>query len=170
MLKSAVQTAVADGAFALRDVERDSDDQLLWRLRTGGGTPARLVDELDRRRLYKRAWEGRPADHAADGMAGLVGDASHVEAVQREIAEAAGVAPHEALLDRPPQPRFRELDLQVRRRDGTLLPLRQASQLVHALDAARMDHWRIWVFAPRDRREQVASAAARVLGAPATRP
>ena len=80
-----------------------------------------------------------------------------------EIAAAAGVEAHEVLLDVPSPPRFRETKLAVRRRDGETVPITQASRLVRILDEARLDHWRFWVFAPRQHVERVAAAARRVL-------
>ena len=164
MLQAAIEAAVQDGAFRLRDVERDTDDSLLWKLRQAGGTAAELLGRLDRRRLHKRAWETRPAEHDGDRVAALATDKAEAPKAQQEIADAAGVDAHEVLVDAPRQPRFKELDLQVLRRDGTIVPITEASRLVHALDAARMDHWRFWVFAPRRHLDAVGAAAKKVLG------
>lgn len=153
MLQQAIKCAVDDEVFTLRDVERETDDGLLHRLRAAEGRAEALVDALDRRRLYKRAWEVRPGE-------GAPMDPN----VHQEICDEAKLESHEVLLDLPHQPRFRELDLRVMRRGGDVVPIREASQLVAALDAARTDHWRHWVFAPKQHLEAVRKAAARVLG------
>lgn len=159
MLQQGIREAEADGAFQLRDVERDTDDQLLGKLRAAGGHAAELVDRLDRRRLYKRAWEVRPSGALVE----LHKDPGRRAALQQEIADAAGLDGHEVLLDAPHQPRFRELDLKVHAHGGDIVPIREASSLVAALDEARFDHWRHWVFTPKQHVEAVATASERVL-------
>jgi HD superfamily phosphohydrolase len=84
--------------------------------------------------------------------------------MESEIAEAAGVPAHHVIVDVPKPPKFREAGLHVRFKDGTLKPLSEASRLVRVLADARMDHWRWWVFAPKQDREKVGVAAERVLG------
>lgn len=163
MLQAAILAGVEEADLRLRDMERFTDDRLLWTLRQAGGRGAALVDALDRRRLHKRAWEIQPT-HLADAEA--LTDPKRRDAVAADIAAAAEVAPHEVLFDAPRQPRFKELGLKVRRRGGDIVPLREASQLVAALDAARFDHWRFWVFTPKAHVEAVRKAAARELGAP----
>lgn len=160
MLQQAILCAVDDGAFQLRDVERDTDDQLLARLRSAGGHAATLTDRLDRRRLYKRAWEGRPEG----AMLEWSRDPAARDRIREEIAETAGVEAHHVLVDAPHAPRFRELDLKVRMRSGDIVPIRQASRLVAALDEARLDHWRHWVFAPKEHLDAVSRAADAVMG------
>jgi uncharacterized protein len=165
MLQAAIRAHVAEGNV-LREMERDTDDQLLARLRQAGGVPAQLVQRLDERRLYKRAFEGRPDAANADELVALASDAKRRAQLAREIAESAGVPLHHVLMDVPRPPRFREANLRIRTSTG-LRPLGEASRLVQVLQEARMDHWRAWVFAPRADRERVAKAAAGIL-APAT--
>ena len=164
MLQAAILAGVEDGGLRLRDLERDTDDQLLWRLRQIDGRAADLVQGLDRRRLHKRAWELHPTDRADAET--LSNDPHARDAVATRIAEAAGVDPRDVLFDAPRQPRFKELDLRVLRRSGDVVPLREASQLVASLDAARFDHWRFWVLTPNQHVDAERQAAARELGAP----
>jgi uncharacterized protein len=162
MLQAAIREHAAQGT-ALRDLERETDDGLLHRIRAGGGPGAELVARLDERRLYKRAHEVRHGQPPAEAMMALGRDPRRRLQVAREIAERAGVPGHHVLIDVPHAPRFREVGLQVRFRDGSLRPLREASRLVAVLDQARMDHWRAWVFAPKQERERVAAAAQAVV-------
>jgi uncharacterized protein len=152
-----------DGA-TLADLERLTDDALLHRLRSAGGTAAALVERLDERRLYKRAYEGRPDRFEDEVVQKLIKDPGHRRAVAADIAERAGLPPHEVLLDVPSPPRFRETRLWVRRLDGEAVPITEASQLVRILHEARLDHWRFWVFAPKRHQDVVAKAARAVLG------
>lgn len=163
LLLAAIRCHLADGHATLAELERETDDGLLWRMRGGGGAAADLVKRLDDRRLPKRAYEGR----ASDADLPIVKDLRERPAARRrmegEIADAAGLAHHLVHIDVPRPPKFREAGLNVRLRDGATRPLPEVSHLVHVLHEARMDHWRWWVFAPKGEREKVAAATRRVL-------
>ncbi|MCA1819055.1 MAG: HD domain-containing protein [Halobacteriales archaeon] len=161
MLQAAVRSHLAEGV-RLRDLERDTDDVLLARLRSAGGVAAELVARLDERRLYKRAFEGGPSAKNADALVALAAKPRDRRRLEAEIAADASVPGHHVVLDVPRPPRFREAALHVRTPSGTR-PLAEVSRLVRVLQEARMDHWRAWVFAPKADREKVAAAAQRVL-------
>ncbi len=163
MLQASIMAAVDAGAFTLRDAERDTDDQLMARLRAAGGEATELATRLDRRRLYKRAHEARHED-ALHFPEGISHDTAARRAIADQIADAASVPRHHVILDVPKPPKFKEVKLPVRRRDGAVVTLSEASQLVRVMSDARMDHWRTWVFAPKESREAVAHAAPKVLG------
>lgn len=163
MLLAAIRAAVDAGGWRLKDLERETDDGLLHRLRGAGGTAALLVQRLDNRRLYKRAWEARP-EHLPERLRDrLVTDGRARLEAARDIADRAGVPEHHVLVDVPKPPTFREMDLQVLHRDGSVEPLMEASQLVRVFQGARHDHWRAWVFSPRRDAEAVGAAARAVL-------
>lgn len=164
MLLAAIRAYCADGHATLAQIERETDDGLLARLRGAGGVAADLVDRLEERRLYKRAREGRPDEAQLPLVKDLQAHHGRRRRLEAEVAEAAGVPAHHVLIDVPKPPKFREAGLHVRFKDGTLKPLPEASRLVRVLADARMDHWRWWVFAPKADRERVAVAAERVLG------
>ncbi len=159
MLLASIRAAVEHEGWNLKDLERETDYGLLHQLRGAGDTAAGLIQRLDRRRLYKRAWEGRPDSLPGDTGERLAKDPRARREVAREIAETAGVPEHHVLLDIPKPPKFREMDLMVQRRDGEVVPLQEASQLVRVFQAARHDHWRAWVFCPREDVERVGAAA-----------
>lgn len=163
MLQAAVRDHLATTGLRLQELERETDDGLLHRLRAGGGDAAALVAKLDDRRLHKRAYEGRPGQPNTKALLALADKPKERRRLAAEIADAAGVPAASILVDVPHPPKFREMRLQVRSRDGTLTPLPEASRLVQVLQEARMDHWRAWVFAPKADRERVGVAAARVL-------
>ena len=152
----------------VRELERETDDGLLGRLRGGGGASAEWVRHLEERRLHKRAFEGGPDMAQMPIVREMQNDGRNRRAVATEIAQAAGVEPAKVLIDVPRAPRFRELDLQVMDESGGLRSLADASRLVRVLQDARLDHWRFWVFAPKADRDRVGTAAKRILGAPST--
>ncbi len=162
MLQAAIMAAVEQEAFTLKEVSRETDDGLLARLRAAGGVAAELTLRLDRRRLYKRAYEGREEDRTPV-IDALSKDPRARLALAARIADAAGVPHHHVILDVPHPPRFKELGLRVLRRDGRITPLSEASQLVRVMEAARMDHWRFWVFAPKESRDAVSKATRAML-------
>ncbi|MEK6976280.1 MAG: HD domain-containing protein [Candidatus Thermoplasmatota archaeon] len=163
LLLAAIRCHLADGHATLADLERETDDGLLWRIRGAGGAGAELIRRLDDRKLPKRAYEGRATD---DGLP-VVRDMRERPAARRriegEIADAAGLAHHLVHIDVPRPPKFREAGLNVRLRDGSTRPLPEVSHLVQVLHEARMDHWRWWVFAPKADRDRVAAAVGKVL-------
>ncbi len=163
LLLSAIRCHLADGHATLAELERETDDGLLWRIRSAGGAGAELVKRLDERRLPKRAYEGRAPDADDPVVKSLRDDPKARSRVEAEIADAAGIAHHQVAIDVPRPPKFREAGLHVRQRDGSTTPLPEASHLVAALHQARLDHWRWWVFAPKQDREKVAAAVGKVL-------
>lgn len=163
LLLSAIRCHLADGHATLAELERETDDGLLWRIRAAGGAGGELVRRLDERKLPKRAYEGRGEDASDPVVQELRERPAARRRVEAEIADAAGVAHHLVAIDVPKPPRFREAGLQVRMKDGSTRPLPEASHLVAALHQARMDHWRWWVFAPKADREAVAAAVGKVL-------
>jgi HD superfamily phosphohydrolase len=160
MLVAAVRHHVADGHAKIAELERETDDALLWRMRSAGGRAAELVARLDERKLFKRAYEGRADQAESKPVLALQKDAKARRQAETEIAEAARVAPHLVLVDVPKPPKFRELGVHVRTADG-LRTLAQLSRLVAVLQEARLDHWRFWAFAPKGDREAVGKAAQR---------
>ncbi|MGB0653318.1 MAG: HD domain-containing protein [Thermoplasmatota archaeon] len=166
MLLAAIRChlADADDGSRLADLERLGDDGLLWRLREGGGAAAELVGRLDDRRLYKRAYEGRSHRLNEPEIEELAKDPGARRAAATLLANVAGVPEHHVIVDVPRLPKFSEAAMLVRRRDGRVQRLDEASGLVAALHGARLDHWRFWVFAPRNAHEAVAKAAKRRFG------
>jgi HD superfamily phosphohydrolase len=164
MLLAGIRAHIADGHATLRGLERETDDGLTGRLRAGGGIAAELAARLDERRLYKRAREGRPEEADLPLVRDIQDHPARRRRLEAEVADAAGVPHHHVLIDVPKPPKFREAGLRVRFKDGDLKPLADASRLVRVMQDARMDHWRWWVFAPKQDRDAVGKAAERELG------
>lgn len=164
ILQEAIRLHMDDGHATWKELERETDDGLLHRLRTNGGVAAEMVLRLDERRLYKRAYTGGPALFDDTMVQEMLQDPSKRDQVAAQIADAAGVSGHEVLIDVPRPPAFRESKLRVRRRDGSSVPITEASSLVRILGDARLDHWRLWVFAPKKHLQSVNSAALKLFG------
>ncbi len=164
MLQEAIRAYVDDGHATYKQLERETDDGLLHRLRGVDGVANELVGRLDDRRLYKRAFTGAPALFENERVQSMIEDPRDRDALALEIADEAGVPAHEVLVDVPRPPKFRETKLYVRRRNGDLVPIRELSSLIRILDEARLDHWRLWVFAPKHALDAVHRAAVNALG------
>jgi HD superfamily phosphohydrolase len=164
MLQEGVRSFIQDGHATWKELERETDDGLLHRLRAVKGVPAEMVARLDERRLYKRAFTGGPGMFDQELVQQMLGDPKKRDEIAGQIADTAGVARHEVLLDVPKPPKFRESKLRVRQRDGASIPITEASSLVRILGDAKMDHWRLWVFSPKQHVDSVGAAAVGILG------
>ncbi|HLE97399.1 MAG TPA: hypothetical protein VI997_08530, partial [Candidatus Thermoplasmatota archaeon] len=85
------------------------------------------------------------------------------DALEAQIAEATGIDPEHVVVDAPALPVGGDLAVPFVGEDGAVVPVTELSQLVSTLAEAQLDHWRLRVFAPRDRREEVARVAGRLL-------
>ncbi len=170
MVVAAVQRVVADGA-PVADL-RDLDDAgLLRTLDDAAGFAQDVATRIDERRLYKRAYEGTHATVAANPfLQELVSEPRHRRDVEAEIAAEAHVEASHVLVDAPRPPLAREVQAGVLRKEGDVVPLTQLSTLVRNLLNAQMDHWRFWVFAPKDSLSAVHAAFERRLEAKSVKP
>ena len=143
-------------AAALR---RMDDHDFLAAIRSCSET-TELSRRYDERDLYKLAvW----AEY--DDVPERVHEADHDDetALEREIAEEAGVARDHVILDAPPEPGMRESTARVTV-NGDIRRLERQSPLVSALRTAQRNQWRLGVYAPEPATDRVGRAAADVLG------
>ena len=146
-------------ATTAAELRRMDDHDFLAALRDCRET-AEISRRYDERDLYKLAvWAEygdvpervHEADHAAE------------TALEREIAEEAGVARDNVILDVPPEPTMRESTARVTV-NGRIRRLERQSPLVSALRTAQRNQWRLGVYAPEPATDRVGRAAADVLG------
>jgi uncharacterized protein len=170
MLVNAVKDLVAHGTEY--DVLRVMDDvELMSALKAGTPYSREIATRLDDRRLYKRAFEGTHARVTADpALQRIVRDPKERARVQKEVADAVGLAEGQLLIDVPPVPLAREVEAKVLTKEDKVVPLRDASTLVRTLVAAQMDHWKFWVFTPRESQERVAKEFNRIAAAQKVKP
>jgi HD superfamily phosphohydrolase len=120
---------------------------------------ADYAERLRTRDLLKRVVWAEKAT-VPDGLL----ESSHEETLtyEAEIADRAGVAPDEVVLDVPAPPSMTESSTRVMV-NGDVRPLGEQSPLVRALERAQRQQWRLGVYAPDERRD-AGRAAADVLG------
>ena len=154
MLKRATERLIEGGVDAGR-VRRMDDHELVVALRNSD-TTGEMGKRLAERRLYKRAvW--KPRDEVPSGSL----DAEPRE-LEREIADAAGVEPHEVIVDVSTPPRMAETEASVVV-DGEKRRLEGVSPLVRTLMEVHEEGWRFGVYAPEGSLEDVEKASERVV-------
>ena len=159
MLRRAASDLLDATPTTAAELRRMDDHDFLAAIRRCPET-AELSRRYDERDLYKLAVWAEYDDvpervHAADHDAET--------ALEREIAEEAGVARQHVILDVPPAPSMRESTARVTV-NGEVRRLERQSPLVSALRTAQRDQWRLGVYAPAPATDRVGRAAADVLG------
>lgn len=166
MVVNAVRDIISNGADydAIRVMD---DNELTSALKAGTRYSREIAERLDDRRLYKRAFEATHARATTDPLLQkIVRDPKERERVQKEVADAAGLTDGQVLIDVPPIPMPREVEAKVLTKDDQVVALRDASTLVRTLVAAQMDHWKFWVFTPRENQDRVAKEFQRLAVTP----
>lgn len=162
MIIAAVQELIEAGA-SYDELRIMDDAELVSALKSGSRYSREIAERIDERRLFKRAFEGGHAMvQASPVLSALVRDRRERERIQKEVADAAGLTDGYVIIDVPPAPLAAEVEAKVLAKDGRVLPLREASTLVRTLLSAQLDHWKCWVFAPRESQELVAREFARI--------
>ncbi|WP_123624503.1 HD domain-containing protein [Halorubrum sp. CSM-61] len=159
MLRRAATDLLDATPTTAAELRRMDDHDFLAAIRSCPET-AELSRRYDERDLYKLAvW----AEY--DDVPERVHEADHgaETALEREIAEEAGVARRHVILDVPPEPSMRESTARVTV-NGEVRRLERQSPLVSALRTVQRNQWRLGVYAPRPATDRVGRAAADVLG------
>jgi HD superfamily phosphohydrolase len=156
MLERATQRLVeSDDGVDAETVRRMDDHELTVALRESDET-RETAERLAERRLYKRAvW--KPRDEVRETT--LEADPRELE---REIADGAGVKPHEVIVDVSEPPEMAETEARVMV-DGERRMLENVSVLVNTLRKAHEEQWRFGVYAPEEKTGKVADAAESVV-------
>ncbi|SMO45787.1 HD domain-containing protein [Halorubrum cibi] len=159
MLRRAAADLLEATATTAAELRRMDDHDFLAAVRDCPAT-AEISRRYDERDLYKRAVWAEYGD-----VPDRVHDADHATelALEREIAEEAGVAREDVILDVPPEPSMRESTARVTV-NGEVRRLERQSPLVSALRVAQRNQWRLGVYAPDSATDRVGRAAAEVLG------
>ena len=161
------QLAMLDHAAALSVPDRErlcmlDDAECMHELKNSPDPRARdLAVRLYERRLYKRAiYAGQDQVNAALFQAGL--PLERARAVAGEIAQVAGCAADEILVDIPPIPGDMSLEVQIKNRHDPL-GFAELSPRLQTLNQTRREQWRLGVYTLPALRDAVADAAADVL-------
>jgi uncharacterized protein len=167
MIVAGAQDLLEEGVAEFEQIRSMDDAELISALKAGTVFSRSIATRIEERRLYKRVFEGTAAAAAADPLLrGIVDDERARARIAKEIADACGLTDGQVILDVPPKSLAREVGAKVLMKDGRVVPLREASTLVRTLVAAQTDHWRFWVFAPREVEERVSKEFARLLESP----
>jgi HD superfamily phosphohydrolase len=154
MLKRATERLIEGGVDAGR-VRRMDDHELVVALRNSD-TKGEMGKRLAERRLYKRAvW--KPRDEVPSRSLDV-----EPRELEREIADAAGVEPHEVIVDVSTPPRMAETEASVVV-DGEKRRLEGVSPLVKTLMEVHEEGWRFGVYAPEGSLDDVEKASERVV-------
>lgn len=132
----------------------------------------RLIAGVRTRRLLKRAYVLTYDAVTPHEQTRLVQTYHHSpaarQALENEIAQRAGVAPHDVIVYAPPKTALKEAAVTARLPDGVRrLNEGEGSHLeLDALEEQYARIWRFWVFGPAGREQAVGVAAEEALGLP----
>ncbi|QZA87770.1 HD domain-containing protein [Salinarchaeum sp. IM2453] len=159
ILRQATDQLIETTDITADEVRRMDDPALRTALRNHAPTEA-YANRLDTRTLFKRALWAELSDVPTD-----VREADHAQQQQweQQIADRAGVAETDVIIDIPDRPSIKESGSQVIV-NGEIRPLERESPLVEALREVQTSQWRLGVYAPADVRERIGRKAADVLG------
>ena len=146
----------------IRQLMAMDDPACMHALRTSASPVAReLADRLYGRRLYKRALfattdqVNTPAFYTGVAV-------STCREYAEQIAGAAGLLPHQVLVDIPAVPRELSLGVRVKNRHA-VVSFDEFSPRIRTLNATRREQWRLGVYTLPEHREAVADAACALL-------
>ncbi|MFC6824617.1 HD domain-containing protein [Halopelagius fulvigenes] len=159
MLRRASERLLEQPDLTAEQLRRMDDPDLITALRTTPETEA-FARRLDCRDLFKRAVWAEMAD-VPDRV--IDADYEEIEALERRIADRAGVEWGSVIADVPGRPSMTESTTRVMV-GGEMRQLGKQSPLVSALRTAQRQQWRLGVYAPSDETDAVGRAAADVLG------
>jgi uncharacterized protein len=152
-------------------MHRENDASLTEKLTRQGGYPAKLMLRLKYRELYKRAFSIAMADldEAAEKRLAELSEYSKRKEMEEEIAARAGVHISEVIIDMPErellisEPRIDKTEVRILE-DDRVRPLSRYSPLAKALQSRSVFEWAVMVSCPKEKREEVSRAAAKVVG------
>jgi hypothetical protein len=159
MLRRGAERLIESGTTTSEELRRMDDHDLFVALRTTEATE-RIAARLSRRELFKRAVWSELRD-VPDDLLGL--SYEEVAEYEAEIADRAGVAPRDVILDVPGHPRMTESTSRVVV-GGEIRRLEDQSPLVRTLRQVQLNQWRLGVYAPEGTTDRVGHAAEAVLG------
>ncbi len=166
MLSKAVESVDEEIEYKGRETHQMTDWELLCFLKDYGGFPAKIVDRLKFRRLYKKCFsltkeEFKEADGLSDSFTGKV---KEIRELEKEIARESGQDKREILVDVPheelklSEPRLKETGVKILD-EGKLSKLYMYSPLARALQKRDTQTWVMSVSCPPEERDKVGGIA-----------
>jgi len=172
MISKAVELALAAEQLTENDLLDLNDWSLFSHLRDLGNPEiGALIDRLEQRRLYKRAYVLSAAALGADERSRMVDryhhDRESRESAERRLAATAGASANEVIVYCPALTLMKEAGAMISTPDGvremTGIPGSATSEIT-ALAQRHAALWRVYVFAPADRVPAVSAAATELFG------
>jgi hypothetical protein len=162
MFQLAVLEHLREGRVTPESLLGMDDSTCLQALRTSASPVARdLSHRLYERRLYKRAlYVGSGQVNAVPFQDGIA--IGRCREFARQIAECAGISPHEVLMDIPPIPGELSLGVRVKNRH-IVVSFDEISPRIRTFNATRREQWRLGIYTLPEFRERVAEAGCEVL-------
>jgi len=163
MMARGMSAMVDAGVFDVAALPDMDDIDCNYRMRYADVEEARyLMRKIDDREIYRGVLRWDQEDIGRDGLKELARRITDEEAIEEEIAQAAGVDPKFVVVNSPHIPSSRELDVDLWHR-GKVRPLDDLSKLTNAVMNSEWEQIALEVYADRGVREKVEAVAADVL-------
>lgn len=164
MLKKAILHLIKEGYVTVEDLV-GYDDIHFWKiLREGTKFSKFIAERLFTRNLYKRAIELKWKEVPKELRDEILSSRNAIANIEKEISEEAGVEEEYIIVDASPLHTGKKIGVKILLKDGTIVSFEDVSRLVSSLKEAQLDHWRFWIFTPKEMVDNVGRAARRVLG------
>ena len=164
MLKKAILHLIKEGYVTVEDLV-GYDDIHFWKiLREGTKFSKFIAERLFTRNLYKRAIELKWKEVPKELRDEILSSRNAIANIEKEISEEAGVEEEYIIVDASPLHTGKKNGVKILLKDGTIVSFEDVSRLVSSLKEAQLDHWRFWIFTPKEMVDNVGRAARRVLG------
>jgi len=169
MIRKAVSMAIKEGAIRPEEIyDMDDSSILVAMVKRCSEEVAQIVNSYANRWLYKRAyWKNwfQLEKEQLNMMLELQRNRVAIEEYEEEIANAAGVSPHEVCLDVPKAPILEEVRVKVLFKDGSVKELSEISPTAKSLSESFKYYWYFQVCSPREHVESVRRACQRIFEA-----
>ncbi|PSG98768.1 MAG: metal-dependent phosphohydrolase [Nanohaloarchaea archaeon SW_7_43_1] len=120
------------------------------------GVSHKLYERVKNRKLYKRAFIYRGDQEELKHLEQRI---DSPEEIEREIAERAGVRPHEVIVDPPSTPGITDFGINIKKSNGEVVNMSDISRFPDMLSEAEWQTVDLKVFSPEEVREEVGEAA-----------
>ncbi|HEC96124.1 MAG TPA: hypothetical protein ENI59_00405 [Euryarchaeota archaeon] len=164
MLKKAILDLLEENIVTIEDLVK-YDDIDFWRiLREGTKFTKFIAERLFSRNLYKRVLELKWRELPEELRHEILGKENAISKIEKEISENSDIEEKYIIVDASPLHMGKKVDVKILLKDGSIIPFEEVSTLVNSLRGAQLDHWRFWIFAPKEMVDNVGRVARRVLG------
>lgn len=162
MFSSAVSDCLKNNLFSGDELYEMDDVDLISRLRNSHSFSGEMIQRIEQRRLYKRAFVLDREDLGKNFRKLLNLSARKFKLLETELQEAAGLKKGELLLDVPQLLYTEEAKASIMFK-GKPKPLEEVSLLVKNLIKAQWNYWNVAVYCSKENVERVKKIAKDIL-------